>query len=109
MAVATGQKGVATQKTPSQAGKWASQPENKASQVAKRSSQPENGRRKSSEGRRNPANARRRGESSIAATPSYLTYCFNTLPNRAIPLRIFSSLALPKLMRISLSGLARDG
>ncbi len=33
----------------------------------------------------------------------------NTLPSRAIPLRMFSSLALPKLMRISWSGLARDG
>ena len=37
------------------------------------------------------------------------TNLFSTAPSRLMPSRMFSSLALPKLMRISWSGLARAG
>lgn len=46
--------------------------------------------------------------SASPRSPDQINF-LNTLPNRAIPLRMFSALALPKLMRISWSGLVRDG
>ena len=47
---------------------------------------------------------------TVIGPPDYLASALrNTAPNRLMTSRILSTLALPKLMRISLSGFLRDG